>query len=91
MNKEVFKEQMGILLIAYPNWRIKETDPAAMKIWYELLIENGLNDDNFPKVVKAYITNECSPPTIASLIDCKKKNGLYVKEKPKLNFVYRDL
>ncbi|GEM_PF-6582353 len=91
MNKEVFKEQMGILLIAYPNWRIKETDPTTMKVWYESLTENGFNDDNFPKVVKAYMTSEYLPPTIASLINCKKKNGLYAKEKPKLNFVYRDL
>ena len=91
LNKDIFFDQMELLVGMYPSWGIQKDDPKVMKSWYGFF--KHMDDERFTYMINQYIENENFNPTIAGLKKCDtiprktkdqikhekmlKENGLY--------------
>lgn len=71
LSKEIFKQEIENLVYAYPTWKMKYTEPKAMRTWYRNF--ESMNDSQFIKMVDKYIKTQTWNPTIAGLLKCKEE------------------
>lgn len=67
LDKDVFKDGMNVLLIAYPSWGLKYHDADTMQFWYEKF--QHMTNERFEYMVAKHIEFERFNPTVKSLLE----------------------
>lgn len=73
LTKDVFKQQMEILIATYPTWGIKCEDPNVMQVWYSMFEQ--YSDYRFKYAVTMFVQHEKFNPTVAVLTDYLSKTS----------------
>ena len=67
LSKNTFKKGMQLLLLAFPNWKVRLEESSVASFWYAIF--KDYDDKRFMAMVKKYIENERFEPTVKGLKD----------------------
>ena len=75
LDKQIFKEGMERLSMAYPSWGLNIQDKNVMKTWYSFFEHN--TEKQFENMIREYCEEEEKNPTIAKLLDHGYRKSTY--------------
>ena len=80
LSKDLFVEQMNILLVAFPSWNFDANNPLSLKVWYDKF--KNFDEERFIHMIDSYVNDAEFNPTIAGL---KKHDTLPRKSITQIN------
>lgn len=67
LDKNVFFEQMEVLISYYPSWSVRLNEEHVARLWYEQF--DHMENKRFKHMIKEHIKNERFNPTVKSLLE----------------------